>query len=113
MDTSHEEVGPRVASGCFTVIIVAIVGRWATDQMLALFPVLGDYFRLTESPCGRSVRHSYHDHHGSCRRALTDSRRHAWGEEKHFDRARKLVLLHANINSRYTRKNREYCMRPV
>lgn len=100
MDASHEEVGPRVTSGCFAVVVVAVVRRWATDQILAKSSLPCTYSELTESPYGRSVRHSYHDHHGSCRRALADSHLHAWGEAKHFGRARKLALLHADVKSR-------------
>lgn len=110
MDAGHEEVGPRIASGCFTIIVVAVAGRWAADQMLAMSSVSNNCFKQTENPCGRSVRHSYHDHHGSCLRALADSHRHAWGEEKHFGRARararKLALLRANVSSENTLKYR-------
>jgi len=70
--------------------------------MLVMSSVSNNRLELTENPYGRSVRHSYHDHHGSCLRALADSHRHAWGEEKHFGRARvrKLALLRATVNSK-------------
>lgn len=54
---------------------------------------------LTESSCDHLVMHSYRDLHGSCLHALAGIHHRAWGEERHYGRAHRLVLLCIRVST--------------